>query len=57
MPDSDTTLLTIPDVADYRLESVVNKVGRHRHRHDQVGPGRKCGGSRWYIKCLYVAGN
>ena len=32
---------------DRHLGSVVNNVGRHRRRHDQVGRGRKCGGSRW----------
>ena len=36
------------------LESVVNNVGRHRRRHDQVGRGRKCGGSRWNYVCMLL---
>jgi len=34
-------------------ESVVNNVGRHRRHHDQVGRGRKCGGSRWNNVCMF----
>ena len=34
---------------DRHLESVVNNVGRHRRRHDQVGRGRKCGGMPMHL--------
>ncbi len=34
------------------LELVVNNVRRHRHRHIQVGRGRKCGNSLWNYVCM-----
>ncbi len=36
------------------LESIVNNVGRHQRRHDRVGRGRKCGGSRWNNVCMLL---
>ena len=36
------------------LETVINNVGRHRHRRDQVSRGRKCiGGSRMNYVCMF----
>ena len=36
------------------LDSVVSNVLRYRLRHDQVGRGRKCGGSRWINVCMLL---
>ena len=36
------------------LESAIQDVGRCRQLHNQVGRGRKCGGSRWNYVCMLL---
>ncbi len=36
------------------VESAIHEVGRCRQLHNQVGRGRKCGGSRWNYVCMLL---